>query len=170
MAGSAPHPTLSLILDIIDILFKVAAVVIGGSWTWWNYRKSRIYAQKLELQVVGTVFTRDETLYGDIRVAVKNIGATKHEVRHAGSFCELLVVYDDLTEKSMDLFRVFDQDHRIEPGEAMTDTLHWRIPQPFEDIVWIKLNLRVVSYGVEWLSTSLVRVGSKLQTASSEVI
>ena len=175
MANSATHPTVSLVLDIVDIVVKVAAVGIGASWTWWNYRKSRTYAQKLELEVVGTIFTRTHpaagsNVYGDIIVSVKNIGATKHSVEQAGTFCELIFVHDDLSEKSIGLFRVFEHNHNIEPEEAMNDAVYWHYPHPIQDVLWVKLTLRIVSNGVEWLRTSLVRVETELDAVSSEVI
>ena len=163
------YPTASFWLDIVDKVIKLAAVFLGGLWTYWNYRKSRTYEQKLELEVVGTVFVKKD-LYGAVNVIVKNIGATKHAVQRDGSFCELCVVRDDLTEQSMELFRVFTHNDRIEPGESIADTQYWRIPHPIDDIIWIKLALRIVSNGVEWRSSCLIRVESEINDVSEEVI
>ena len=157
MIDIPPHPIASFWLDVADKAIKLSAVVIGGLWTWWNFRKSRTYEQRLELEVIGAVFTK-KSLYGDAKVTLKNIGATKHSVQHIGTFCELVTVREDLSEESIELFRVFDRNNTIEPGESINDTLYWRLPPPLEDIVWIKLNLRVVSNGVEWFWTCLVRI------------
>jgi hypothetical protein len=151
------HPIASFLLDVADKAIKLSAVAIGGLWTWWNFRKSRTYEQRLELEVIGAVFVK-ESLYGDAKVTLKNIGATKHSVQHIGTFCELIIVREDLSEESIELFRVFDRNSTIEPGESINDTLYWRLVPPHEEIVWIKLNLRVVSNGVEWFWTCLVRV------------
>jgi hypothetical protein len=157
MTQPPTHPTLTFALDVADKLIKLAAVLIGALWTWWNYRKSRTYEQKLELEVLGTVFARED-LYGDIKIVVKNIGATKHSVQQAGTFCRLSTVHNDLTERQVRVFPVFTQNNKIEPGEAMIDTLYWRIAQPFDDIIWVKLTLRVVSSGVEWNSSAVIRL------------
>jgi hypothetical protein len=157
MIQSTAHPTLTFALDIADKLIKLAAVLIGALWTWWNFRKSRTYEQKLELEVVGTVFVQGD-LYGDIKIVVKNIGATKHTVQDAGTYCELSVVRSDLTEQTFDIFDVFAANEKIEPGESLNDTRCWRIQQPINDILWVKLSLRVVSEGVEWISSRLIRV------------
>lgn len=166
---STAHAGTSFVLDIVDKAIKFVAVLIGGLWTWWNYRKGRTYEQKLELEVVGTVFVK-RNLYVDVRVVVKNIGASQHSVQHEGTFCVLSVIRDDLEEQPIKLFRVFTDNDKMEPGESIDGTEYWRIPQPIDDIVWVKLELRVVSNGVEWRSSCLIRVESENKSLSSEVI
>jgi hypothetical protein len=163
------HPTIQFALDIADKLIKLVAVIIGAYWTWWNYLKSRKYEHKLELELTSTAFIKTH-LYGDVRLVAKNIGETKHPVEHAGTFCELVIVRDDLSEESADLFRVFADNRSIEPGETMNDTFCWCVTQPLERILWIKLKLRVVTNGVEWWSTRLVRVESEPVNQLIEVI
>jgi hypothetical protein len=41
-----PHPDLTLWLDVADKILRLIAVTLGGIWTYWNYRKSRTYAQR----------------------------------------------------------------------------------------------------------------------------
>jgi hypothetical protein len=162
MIDGAVHPSISFALDIADKAIKFVAVFIGGLWTWWNYSKSRTYEQKLELEVAGTVFVRRD-LYGDVKAVVKNIGATQHSVQQAGTSCELSVVCDDLSERSIQLIPVFMLNDRIEPGESINDVRCWRIPQPIDDIVWVKLALRVVSDGLEWNTSCMIRIDSPNQ-------
>ncbi len=56
-----------------DKAIEAVAVLLGNVWTYWNYRKSRTYAQKLDLQVSGDVFSRGG-LYLDVAVALENVG------------------------------------------------------------------------------------------------
>jgi hypothetical protein len=151
------HPAAAFVLDVLDKAIKASAVFLGGLWTWWNYRKSRTYKLKLELDIAGTVFLRGD-LFGDVEAIVRNIGGAIHPIQQIGTFCELLTVQRDLTEHSIDVFPVFLLSEKIEPNQAIRETLFWRIPQPIEDIVWIKLVLRVVSDGVEWNTSRLIRV------------
>jgi hypothetical protein len=162
------HPTASFWLDIIDKIIKLFAVLIGGVWTWWNYRKSRTYEQKLELEVGGEVYAA-KVLCGDFKVSVKNIGATKHAVSHQGTFCTLSVIRQDLSEERIKLFKVFEANDKIEPGESISDAHCWRITHRSEDILWIKLALRVLSNGVEWFSTRLIHVEREDEKLRSEV-
>jgi hypothetical protein len=154
------NPVASFWLNIADKLIKLAAVLIGAYWTWWNFRKSRTYEQRLELDLVATAHLRED-LYGDVKFTVKNIGGTKHSVEHTGTFCEIFSVLDDLTEESIEVIRVFGNNSSIEPTESINDTAYWRIPKPLDGILWVKVKLRVVSNGVEWFSTRLLWVGSQ---------
>jgi hypothetical protein len=169
MLDSPLHPAASFWLDVFDKAIKLGAVFIGGLWTFWNYRKSRTYEQKLELEVVGTVFARG-SLYGDVKCVVRNIGAAQHTVQQEGTFCELSVVRKDLSEDSIELFRVFLMNDKIEPGEAINDIQYWKIAPPIANILWVKLTLRVVSNGVEWFSTCLVRVEREEPEPTLEVV
>jgi hypothetical protein len=155
------HPQLNFALDVADKVIKLAAVALGGIWTYWNYRKSRTYEQKLDLNIVGTVFTLGD-LYGDVKLTVKNIGNTQHIVDHAGTACELSIIRDDLSEESVEFFEVFTENDRLEPGESMIDTLCWSVPSSVDSILWVKLTLVVVSGGVQWISTYTVRTGVSL--------
>ena len=156
MLDTPAHPQLAFALDIADKLIKLAAVLLGGVWTYWNYRKSRTYEQKLDLNIVGAIFTRGN-LYGDVKLSVKNIGNTQHSVDHEGTVCELSIIREDLSEESVRFFNVFTEDDCLEPGESMIDTLYWNVPAPIDGILWVKLTLLVVSNGVEWNSTYMVR-------------
>jgi hypothetical protein len=150
------HPHFTFALDVADKIIKLAAVLLGGVWTYWNYQKGRTYEQKLELDIVGTVFTRGN-LYCDIKLTVKNIGNTQHVVEHEDTSCELSIVREDLSEEIIRVFDIFTEDDTLEPGEAMADTLCWSVPETAERIVWMKVTLLVVSDGVQWSRTDLVR-------------
>ncbi len=64
MVDVNPHPELSFALDVADKAIKLAAVLLGGVWTYWNYRKGRKYAQKVELQLTGAVFEQGGICFG----------------------------------------------------------------------------------------------------------
>ena len=163
------HPVATFWLGVLDEIIKLAAVFIGGLWALWNFRKSRTYQQKLQLEIVSTVFIKND-LYGDVLVTAKNIGASRHVVQKAGSFIEISVILDDLSEHIVELFRVFTDEDSMEPGESINDTKFWSIAPPFDNIVWVRLSLRVLSNGVEWRWSSLVRVVQQANTAlDSEV-
>jgi hypothetical protein len=164
MLDAPVHPVATFWLGVLDEIIKLAAVFIGAFWTLWNFRKSRTYQQKLQLEIVGTVFIKND-LYGDVLVTAKNIGASRHVVQKAGSFIEVSVILDDLSEHIVELFHVFTGDDSMEPGESITDTKFWSIAPPIDNIVWVRLNLRVVSEELEWRSSSLVRVVQQTDNA-----
>jgi hypothetical protein len=164
MLDAPLHPVATFWLGVIDEIIKLAAVFIGALWALWNFRKSRTYNQKLDLEIVGTVFIKND-LYGDVLVTAKNIGASRHVVQKAGSFIEISVILDDLSEHIVELFQVFTDDDSIEPGESINDTKYWSIAQPIANIVWVRLSLRILSNGVDWRWSSLVRVVQQANTA-----
>jgi hypothetical protein len=151
------HPNVSY---CIDLGVKLGALFLGGIWTYWNSRKSRTYAQKLDLQLSGDVFFKDD-LYVDVSIILTNFGAAKHILQPEGTSCEIVAVQKDLSHQSIRLFPVFALHTQIEPGEAISDHVLWRIMRPLPDIVWLKIDLRVVSGKVEWNTTSVVRVGDE---------
>ena len=151
------HPTIAFLLDIADKLIKLAAVLLGGIWTYWNYRKSRTYAEKLELHLTGTVFFRGE-LYVDVIGTLQNTGAARHILPLDSSFCTLYAVTSDLSEMPLHIFPIFVQKSQLEPGELINDALFWTIKPSAADIVWLKVTLRVVSRDIEWNTVSILRV------------
>jgi hypothetical protein len=151
------HPTLTFALDLADKLIKLAAVALGGVWTWWNYRKSRTYAQKLDLQLTGDVFFKDG-LYVNVAIVLKNLGAAKHLLQSEGTSCEIVAIRKDLSKEEIRIFPVFTLHDQVEPGESINDHVVWRIETRPADIVWLRIDLRVVSGKVEWNTTSMVRV------------
>jgi hypothetical protein len=155
--AATPHPTLSFALDVADKVIKLLAVLLGGIWTYWNYKKSRTYAQKMELQMSGSIFSRGDA-YVEIAVSLKNLGAAKHSVQQQGTYCEIAAVFADLTVQSINLSPIFARDEYIEPGETIHDRVLTVLPLDATNIVWIRADMRVVSGRVEWRQSHLLRV------------
>ena len=148
---------MSVALDIADKAIKAAAVAIGGLWTFWNYKRSRPYAQKLDLLLTGSVFGRGN-LFIDITATIKNVGGSRQLIEQQGTFCELVAVLADLSEESVMAFPVFQEHRAIEPGVTITDRLQWKVNRHPNEIVWFKLYLRVISGdGLEWSYKTVVR-------------
>ena len=158
-----PHPTIAFALDIADKLIKLAAVFLGGIWTYWNYRKSRTYAQKLELEVTASIFVRTYT-YVEITMSLKNLGGTSHKLHLDGSTCSIYAIDENLIQHILRVLPVFTLRDLIEPGESINDLHVFRLDAEAARRVWIKLDLRVVSGSVEWHQTDLVRLSGTSET------
>jgi len=153
----AVHPVLTFWLDVADKLIKFAAVALGGVWTYWNYRKSRTYAQKLELTVSGAAFER-QGLCVEITASIKNLGSSQHLLDPDGSTCEVVAIFADSTEEAVTAFPVFTLHDYIEPSETIGDQAAWRSQLTSAQVLWFKVNLRIVSGKVEWNESHLIRV------------
>jgi hypothetical protein len=151
------YATAKFWLDVIDEFIKATAVFVGALWTWMNYKRSRTYAKKLELQVSGSLF-RKQDLYLVVSVGLKNLGASKHPVQQEGTGCEIVAIRRDLSEVFIQLLPIFQLQEWIEPGESIIDLKQCRVVTAPEEFVWIKANLRVVSGQEEWNSSCLVEV------------
>ncbi len=156
-SASEAHPIASFWLDVADKGIKFFAVLIGAAWTWMNYKRSRVYAKKLELQLSGSIVLK-EHLYVEVIAGLKNLAASKHAVQQEGTRCEILAVMKDMEERRVRLYPVFELHEWIEPGETIDDLIQCQILIPPQDIVWIRINLRVVSGKVEWNTSCLIKV------------
>lgn len=75
-----------------------------------------------------------------------------------GSFCEVTAIFDDLSEEEVKIVRVFGLERFVAPGKSITDLLLFRLTSQPRTIVWLRINLRVVSKGVEWHQMEFIRV------------
>jgi hypothetical protein len=123
--GSIASP-LPLILDVADKLLKLVAVALGGVWTYWNYRKSRTCAQKLELPLSGSTFPRSGICV-EVNLSIKNLGSSQHRVQQRGSSCFITAIFEDLSEELLVGFPISSLHEHIEPGETITDHLAFRL-------------------------------------------
>jgi hypothetical protein len=154
-SGNIASP-LHLWLDLVDKLIKLVAVMLGGIWTYWNFRKSRTYAQRLELTLTSSALRADGQFL-EVRSALKNLGASRHVVEGGGTYCEVTAVFEDESEKTVAFLPLFLSETFIEPGETISDLLLISVSQEAAHAIWLRINLRVVSDGVEWRQTDFVR-------------
>ena len=125
-------------------------------WTWWNYRKSRTYSKKLDLQLIGNVQIVGQ-LYIDIIAKVTNAGASQHMIGSADSYCTISAVMVDLSESPLHIFNISSPNGMLEPGGSMDAAIVWIAPHS-PDLAWLKISLRTVSGDLEWNTTSILRV------------
>lgn len=156
ISGSS-HATAAFWLDISDKFIKFTAVLVGATWTFMNYKRSRTYAQKLELLLAGSMVSKRDN-YIEVSAGLKNLGASRYDVQQKGTGCEVIAIMRDLSERSVKLFSIFESHEWIEPGESIGDLMQCKVAIPAEEIVWLKVHLRVISREIEWNSSCLIRV------------
>ena len=79
----ATHLQAAFWLDVVDKLIKASAVLLGGVWTWTNYKRRRTYAKKLDLQLSGRV-QKQQASYAEIRVSLRDLGAGRQPLQQEG--------------------------------------------------------------------------------------
>jgi len=153
------HQKAAFWLDVADKLIKFAAVLVGAAWTLMKYKQGRDYANTLELLLTGSIFRKQE-IYVQVIATVSNLkeSASNHRLQQQGTVCEVLAVKRDLSETLIRVFSVFELYDTIGPGESISDSLQCRLDLPAEDLVWLKIRLRVLSDQHEWNSICLVNI------------
>ena len=91
-------------------------------------------------------------------MSLKNLGGTAHKLQPAGSSCSIYAIDEDLTQHGLRVLPVFTLEDLIEPGESIDDLQVFRLDAQDAVLVWIKIDLRVVSGSVEWHQSDLVRL------------
>ncbi len=127
-----------------------------------RFGPSRASTPRLDLQLSGSLHLREEPFL-QLAAAVRNLGSAPLPLHQEGTRCQVLLVKRDLTEVPITLFPLFLLRESVAPGEIVGDLKLCRLPLPPEDIVWIRLNLRVVSAGTEWNASCVVPLGSPAQ-------
>lgn len=155
------NPTATFWLDVSDKALKALAVLLGGAWTWMNYRRSRTYKQRLESGIAGEIFQQAGHFYLSIVCHLKNVGLGLYEIRQKGTACVVTALRRDsdgrIQEDRLKTLSVFTEHQWIEPGEPIDDPLLVEVPSP-DTFVALRVSLRVVAGGIEWNSKSDVRI------------
>ena len=73
------------IVGLIEKLFTILAIVIGGLWAYYNYFRGRIYRPRLEPQVIGRIFENDRYFHIKVSSMLKNVGLSKVDINHDAS-------------------------------------------------------------------------------------
>src|ERR1700683_1384896 len=88
-----PEPAylLSSLLDVIDKVTKIAALLIGGGWVYLNYRRGRTFEKRLELKISGKeIEGKGEPLLSG-SAQIKNVGLSKFPIQQKGT---AILVFD----------------------------------------------------------------------------
>jgi hypothetical protein len=166
-AQTSAHKALEAItLDVVDKGVKIAAVLIGGIWTYLNYARGRTFRRRLEPCISGKIspgVSAGAWMVSGI-AQVKNVGLSKVDIEKEPT----AIMIDDLvlgatakgTPKLLEqripggVFDVFDLHRWIEPGETIEQS--FAVPLPANpNRAGVKLRLRIVSRhkffkSIEW--------------------
>lgn len=150
------HPYGSFWLDVADKGIKALAVAVGAVWTYVNVHRSRTYKRKLEPNISGTIFEKNKGFYLLISCQLKNVGQTKYTIKQEGTYIGVFAIHENGDEQRVSALEIFMDHGWIEPGEQINEPLIAPIPAP-QTFIALKLVLRVVSEGVEWNASSIVK-------------
>lgn len=154
---------ISLVINDLQKLFTIVALVIGGIWAYFNFFKGRTYRPRLELQIDGRVMCKEETSYVAVRVRMKNVGLTKFEMQRESSGLKVSS-YETLTDLEYALspraepqggvFSMFQFHQWIEPGETIEDEHLVAVPG-CEHLAFL-LEYRIPSKRITWRARTII--------------
>lgn len=150
------------VIDDLQKLFTILAIIVGGIWAYFNFFKGRTYRPRLEPQVSGKVMCKDGTSYVVATVRISNVGLSKLDMQQKGSGLrissyEVLTNIQDAASPRSESHGVFSmfQDHQwIEPGETIEDQHMVAVPG-CEHLAFL-LEYRIVSKGITWKAKAIV--------------
>ena len=162
-AEQATH--LSTVLDVIDKVAKILAVIIGACWAYVNYIRGRTFKRRLEPSISGKMIQTEGAVLLSGLAQVKNVGLSKVLIQQKGTaieiLCHTLESADGgpprLAHKSVAVREVFKVHGWIEPGEQIEESFLMLIPED-NDTVALGLRLRIVSEHIEWNADSIVEI------------
>jgi hypothetical protein len=147
---------LQKVVDIAQKLFTIAAIIVGGVWTYFNFFQGRTFRMRLEPSVSGVISTFDGANHLIVSISLKNVGLSKVEIEQRGSALQVLsyeapIHIASIERASWNILKVlpvFEAHEWIEPGELVEE--QHLLLTPDGTYKAFQLQLRIVSKGIVW--------------------
>jgi len=171
MIETPPSSGFQAVIGNIKTIAETLGLVIGGLWAYYKFFKGRTFRPRLELTLGGRAWQAKHVTHVTASVQIKNVGLSKLELSQEGSglrvFSHALARPPDTPAvvewKRQITLPVFEKHKWIEPGETISDqTL---IALAHNDHSAVKLELRIVSNGIEWNSLTIVEPDTQSDNA-----
>ena len=144
------------ILDNLQKVFTILAILIGGIWAYFNFFKGRVYRIRVEPTISGKVFDKDGTTYLIVKLQLKNAGLSKVDIQHKGSGFRIFTYKEEgqppdtqpVESERLGTFSIFEDHGWIESGETIVEEQLVSIPNNHHFA--FLLELRVVAHRVSF--------------------
>jgi hypothetical protein len=146
----------STVLDNLEKAVTIAALLIGGVWTYYHFIRGRTYRLRLEPTVSGTMTSVRSGRRLIVTSRLKNVGLSKATIQQAGSALRVLTGAIELGAAQIaavdwthiGTFPVFKDHGWVESGETITEQAMFVLPA--QKHLPVRLELRIVSDGIEF--------------------
>jgi hypothetical protein len=143
---------------------KIAAMVVGGIWTYLKFIRGRIYRPRLKPSVSGRIAVINGQPHLVVDMSMENVGSSKANIDQRGTGLRLFspelqptaAPPDEIKWMRLGSFPVFDKHGWIETGERIQDELLITLPPGRSAF---KLELRVCVKGIEWQAKTIIESG-----------
>lgn len=152
------------ILDDLEKIFTILAIIIGGLWAYFNYFKGRVYRTRIEPKVSGKVFYKDDSAYLIVSAQLKNVGLSKVNLQKKGSGFRVFKYLGGsqppgartVKYHRLGTFSVFNDHRWIESGETIKEEQLIRLPKS-DDFAFL-LEMRIVAHKISFKTKNVVPI------------
>jgi len=157
-------------VEVLKNGFEIAAIIMGGIWTYFNFFKGRTYRSRLECEVEGSIETHSGRSLLKVVVRAKNVGLSKVLIGHEGTVLQLYSALATSSSPSWPceaiwsdeptaVFDVFKDHDSVEPSEPIEDQVLAELPD--DEVPAYKLTLKVLSEKLFWTAKTIVQGSAK---------
>lgn len=149
-------------MDIIEKIAKVAAILTGGAWVYFNTIRGRTFIPRLKPQVSGKLLFSNGNQYLHVNLQVDNVGSSIAKIKETGTALKVTSLHagGDSSEAiylkvvEVTAFPVFDlaegEIRIIEPGTTIYSQELFEVPKNKYNA--FRIELHVSTLPGNWLS------------------
>lgn len=150
------------IFEVVQSACTILAILGGAAWAYFNFFKGRTYRPRLEPTLSGKFISKDGASYLVTTAQLKNVGLSRVKIKQEGSALQIFSYQiathvskvHELKQEYLAIFSVFEAHGWIEPNEVIEDQRF--LVMPGGSSAAIRLELRIVSDGIEWNVATIV--------------
>jgi hypothetical protein len=133
----------------LEHVTTVAALILGGVFAYYKFFKRRLFFPRLDLRLSARCIRRDQATYLIARLALKNVGSTRVDIRQVGTALRIWYADDvpitrpaEVAWNHIRSFSIFKRHRGVESGEPIQDELMMIVPG--NEHLAFKLEFRLV--------------------------
>ena len=147
------------LVDIIEKLAKISAIIIGGAWIYFKTIRGRAFIPRLQPQVAGNLILNNNHHYLFVKAQVENVGSSIARIKEKGTALkiETLQAFGDI-DSVMDLavenetaFPIFNiakgKSIEIEPSTTIYYEELIEVPKDKNDAFRLELRVSAIRGG-----------------------
>lgn len=162
--------------EVVQSACTILAIFGGAAWAYFNFFKGRTYRPRLEPTLSGKFISKDGANYLVTTAQLKNVGLSRVKIKQEGSALQIFSYQitahvskvHELKQEYLAIFSAFEAHGWIEPNEVIEDQRF--LVMPGDNSAAIRLELRVVSDGIEWNSATIVEPILNVEAQSQVLI
>ena len=172
-----PSDGVGTVLENIQRIVTVLAIIIGGIWAYFNFVRSRTYRPRLEIYVTGLVRQHEERQFLHLSFSVKNVGLTNFDISQTGTGMQLesygerayIPEVHAAPWERVTTLPILMNHSIIEPAETVKEEKLIIISE--EEVIAYKVTLRLMSVdNTEWQISSIIFAQEDAHKLTTEII